>query len=386
MKTNRLFINKILIAAAVIVLIAVVGIIATLLLNSGSRELKKHLDLGQKYLDEGDYEKALAAFEKALETDPKSTEAYIGAADASEGKASETENADDQISIYQKMIEELLKGYELTGDERLKEKAEELQRILDELLLSKANENKSVILAGLQKLNDEYSALGNFSPEAARYKSWDEKSVVVDPIINGYEDLANQAGTWISANGNDDELVRNMRTAYLNLSRLCLLTCKLDKAEQHFASYYDICQDGYLDIVKEGDGYRQSFGGGSYYIFNKYGNVTENVNQMENAVSYTAVFSDNQQLIEFIDHTMEWDYSTYEYAADGRVISESHAGRYGLDDEDVIFKYRQDLSYPGGNNVSINTTVTEGDAEMIHFPAEFIVSDIGMIVDTVMEE
>ena len=44
--------------------------------NNSGAQLKKYLDLGQKYLTEMDYEQAIIAYNKAIEIDPKNIEAY----------------------------------------------------------------------------------------------------------------------------------------------------------------------------------------------------------------------------------------------------------------------------------------------------------------------
>lgn len=69
----------------------------------------------QKYLIENNYEQAIAEFNKIIEIDPMNVDAYIGIADAYIG-----------IGDTEKAIEWLEKGYELTGNERLKNMIDEL--------------------------------------------------------------------------------------------------------------------------------------------------------------------------------------------------------------------------------------------------------------------
>ena len=61
------------IAAAVLLVIVVTGIAV---LGSPARRYDRQLSLGEKYLDELDYEKAIAAYKAAIEIDPKNPEAY----------------------------------------------------------------------------------------------------------------------------------------------------------------------------------------------------------------------------------------------------------------------------------------------------------------------
>lgn len=67
------------IAAAVVIL----AIILVVVFSGGSSDsLQKQLDLGNKYMQEMDYEQAVAAYLAAIEIDERCVEAYIGAAEA----------------------------------------------------------------------------------------------------------------------------------------------------------------------------------------------------------------------------------------------------------------------------------------------------------------
>lgn len=57
----------------------------TLAGNTPGRRADKYLDLGNKYLNELDYEQALVAYRQVLEIEPKNLDAYKGALQASEG-------------------------------------------------------------------------------------------------------------------------------------------------------------------------------------------------------------------------------------------------------------------------------------------------------------
>lgn len=114
MKNKKKFARAII--AGVIVMIAVtVGILAYY--NSDGVRLKRQLDLGNRYLAELNYEEATVAYEAAIAIEPMSVEAYLGLADAYLGKGD-----------YEAAAEKLQRGYELTGDESLKQKLEEVKR------------------------------------------------------------------------------------------------------------------------------------------------------------------------------------------------------------------------------------------------------------------
>ena len=52
--------------------------------NSAEKKLADQLDLGRKYLDELDYERAIVAYGAAINIDPMNVEAYLGMAEAYE--------------------------------------------------------------------------------------------------------------------------------------------------------------------------------------------------------------------------------------------------------------------------------------------------------------
>lgn len=79
--------------------------------NSPNNRISKQLDLGQKYLEEQNYEQAIFAFNEAIMIDPMCVEAYLGLADAYVG----LDDLESALSV-------LNCGYELTQDERINAK------------------------------------------------------------------------------------------------------------------------------------------------------------------------------------------------------------------------------------------------------------------------
>lgn len=103
----------------IVVIIVMLAVAAGILAynNSDSVRLKRQLDLGNRYLAELNYEEAIVAYEAAIEIEPMSVEAYLGLAEAYIGKGD-----------YEAAAEALQKGYELTGDEGLKQKLDEVNK------------------------------------------------------------------------------------------------------------------------------------------------------------------------------------------------------------------------------------------------------------------
>lgn len=125
--------RKILLFAAVGVALVLLAVVITCVIVFGDSDgkLQEQLDLGAKYLEEMDYEQALVAFDAALEIDPKNVDAYMGLADAYIGLG-------DKEAAYAT----LQAGYEATGDERLRDRMEELANsmVADSMVLEEDKE------------------------------------------------------------------------------------------------------------------------------------------------------------------------------------------------------------------------------------------------------
>lgn len=110
-RKKRIFI----ILGAAIVLLAAV-IIGISVFGGSDRKIQEQLDLGTKYLEEMDYEQALVAFNAVLEIDPKNADAYLGIVEVY-----------IRTNEFELALETAKEGYEVTGDERLKEKIDMIE-------------------------------------------------------------------------------------------------------------------------------------------------------------------------------------------------------------------------------------------------------------------
>ncbi len=83
--------------------------------NTDSR-LERELSLGDRYLEDMDYEQAVAAYEDALAIDDKCVEAYLGLAETYV-----------KMGDIDKAIDILLRGIEKTGSQELMDRLSELR-------------------------------------------------------------------------------------------------------------------------------------------------------------------------------------------------------------------------------------------------------------------
>ena len=165
--------------AVVVLAVVIVGVVALVRSNSPEKRLQNQLDLGSRYLEELDYEQAIAAYELALEIDPMNVEAYTGLADAYLGvgdsdKAIDAlidgiDRTDDDslmeklVGIYMDLADDLIdaekydealtllkEGYDNTGDREIKERIEEIESMLkaieEERLRQEEEDRKNEIL------------------------------------------------------------------------------------------------------------------------------------------------------------------------------------------------------------------------------------------------
>lgn len=102
-RTNGKAKRRVAMAVILIVLIAIISGL-TIYSNSPNQQLKKRLTLGEKYLEELNYEQALVAFETALNIDKKNIKALEGTSSAYIGIAQNSIETDAIIEAYRNAI------------------------------------------------------------------------------------------------------------------------------------------------------------------------------------------------------------------------------------------------------------------------------------------
>ena len=103
------------IAVLMVVLAVVIGI--AIFTNSPAQKYRRQIKLAEKYLDELDYDKAIASYKAAIEIDPKNPEAYEGLADVY-----------IEIDDVEAAIDILESGLKKTKDEGLEKKIARLEK------------------------------------------------------------------------------------------------------------------------------------------------------------------------------------------------------------------------------------------------------------------
>jgi len=127
--------KKLIIIISIIITLAIlVGVGVFALSGNKTTKIADKLDLGEKYLEELEYEKALAYFMEVLEIDPKNVDAYLGIADVYVA-----------MGEHQKALEILDVGYQETENEKMVEKFEEVEALMSSEADSVPEEDDFVI-------------------------------------------------------------------------------------------------------------------------------------------------------------------------------------------------------------------------------------------------
>ena len=208
---QRKFKKGIIVAAATAIVIVLAAFINIWLHNAPARQLAKQLDLGNRYLEEMDYEQAVVAFTKAIEIDPMNVDAYIGAADAYIGLG-DLESAKAVLEQGMKMVSDE------TIDTKLKEVLDEIDRMSGE---ERNKESDLSVDKEIEKNTEEmkYSSLLNAMRELIIAEDYEQANVLVQTqeymdMINSlhgdesyysgeYDENGERSGTGISVHLNN---------------------------------------------------------------------------------------------------------------------------------------------------------------------------------------
>ncbi len=113
-----------------VVILLIVAVVATLVIKgisaeSSERKLQENLNLGERYLQELDYEQAIAAYTAAIEIDPKNIDAYLGLADVYVA-----------MGDYDRAVEVLETAPEVSAHEKVKDKIEDISEQKEQAIVT----------------------------------------------------------------------------------------------------------------------------------------------------------------------------------------------------------------------------------------------------------
>lgn len=242
--------NKLIIGG---IIIAVVFIFIGVLLfwGNGKNDIDKTLDLGNRFLNEHNYEEAIAAFEEAIGIDDKLIEAYAGLIEAYHGLG------DDEMAMeYTYVLGKVLK--EMNPSERRKyvSDVDSVEKIIQDMENQNPNINKDAVLDDLSNIlgdtntdnkdnsdddtidadSEKMEADGGEGPEA-------NDNLVLNEVEISTSDL--------------DELLAAMKAEDYMKALSLLESGKYDDASKRNGGiYYTEGASGALSGIKDGSGIR----------------------------------------------------------------------------------------------------------------------------------
>ncbi len=158
------------IAAVVVLMILVLAVTGIAVITSPQFKYDRQLSLGQRHLDELDYDRAIAAYRAAIEIDPKKPDAYEAMAEV----YMEMEEPEKAMEVLQEGIDE-------TGDKKLEKLLAEAEEQTVSVLVSDVEDNED-ISAG----NDDNGSESAETSDADENETDNTETDVADAGVGAY--------------------------------------------------------------------------------------------------------------------------------------------------------------------------------------------------------
>ena len=322
--------KRVLLSATVLILALVVIAFIFAVSNSSSARLQKQLDLGHRYMEELNYEQAIAAFEAAISIEPKCVEAYMGLADIYLA----TGDIDSAIKVLER-------GYDETDDDVLLERINNLKpdspATVDTGISPSqqdTDDDWQSEFADLKELYSDYvsSGRGGYVMSNCDWKmcflTVDEMRIAYDPLIARMEDYLEYKENHNISYQDEYEYFNDYISDY-TIRELYIITHQFDKSGQKSFGHVE-SEDGYISDYDEYNRQvyfeRKPEGNNVSFVWGDDGCVT----------SYTTVYTSDR---DYPSGTVEeW---TFQYD-NGRItsahIKQTSADGY-ITDTDFEFSY-----------------------------------------------
>ena len=324
------------IIVAIVVVLATIGFIA--FSNSPAQRLKRQLDLGQKYLNELDYEKAVAAFKDALEIAPGDDDAeeYLASAYVDWVKELELEERTDEA---EKVVSEAL---------TLFPKEEAIITLSKELVHYRNKENKvsdgetndgearadidSAVVASLNQFDDVIDLIVDLENAQSRvgydsmsfnFFTYQKRNEVLMPIISRLEEYKSfleeskvaieeigkevSRGQGVQAYEIDGKEYDDLKSVYWYLIDCYMLIGNADKVKEYWNvlginnSDGDSIYNEYNMIVEE------KYGNGSHDQRTAYYYYDDKLNLIQKIEYYETVMDEGVSPMKIIETDFEYE-------------------------------------------------------------------------------
>lgn len=345
-------------AGVVILLALIAGIV---IYNTPEKRLARQLDLSNRYLEEQNYEQAIVAFDLAIAIDPKNAEAYLGKAEAYIG-----------LNNLKSALETLQIGYDLTGDEQLKARMDEMmatEASRQETVAAEASEQETVVEKGKINNQDREARINEIcsliidanvwdpNQRTSHLLSYEQIRISYAPIaaeLEGY--LENETGSW------EIDAWTCLAKIYLHMGEMekCLET---RRRGYEATGSYGLKPEVYTDDVGiTKDEYGREISSETYGICT-YGEADYILNR----------FDEKNKEYKYVVYAVE-----FEYDSEGRIIAYSTEF---LDLEDRVCIDRWEYEYQGGNTVIVKLFTNDKDGERLSSTTVINYDEYGIVIE-----
>ncbi len=337
------------IAAAVLIVLA--GAMMFVFGGSSAEKLQKQLDLGQKYLEEMNYEEAVVAFQAAIEIDPMSVDAYLGLVEVY-----------IRTGDFDTALEYAKKGYEATGDERLKEKIDMIE-----------SEKKAAELQKQLDLGQKYLEEMNYEAAAAAF----EAAIGIDPmsvdaylgIVEAYIQMGDfdtaleYAKKGYEATGDErlKEKIDMIESGNITASNGWMVRASRYAKDGTLMWYYEYEYDSEGNMIAEREYYGDELGEEIKYEYeyDSEGNMIAKRGYAGDGILWRYEEYDSEGNIIVGgqyggDGTLMW-YREYEYNSEGNMIAEREYGGDG-----TLMSYYEYEYDSEGNKIAYRSYLSDG--------------------------
>jgi len=227
--------SKIIIISIVSAILLIVGIFTAIALTGKGSDTEKvateKLSLGQKFLLDLEYDKAVAEFQAVIDIEPKNVDAYIGLADAYIGMGDE-----------EKAIETLEKGFMETGDEKIQAKLDEIKKP-EETTAEVTAEKEEIKITASDVMNkvEEFNKYIETQSVDISNQVWKEFDIYDNNNTLSYIYLLNK--DFISDEVRDElyeyGLPKDKETLKQNYNSVCIYIGYLNGGYSFYSTYYN---------------------------------------------------------------------------------------------------------------------------------------------------
>ena len=333
--------KKFLLSITIIALLCIAAITAVVWKNAPVQKQKKQLELGNRYLEEMNYEQAKVVFEELITIDPSNVEAYLGAAKAYAG-----------LENYEGAVALLWEGYEQTGSEDIKAQMEEYEKKLEE----KKQEAEQALESEINDYIADIPYIRSFDRDNPIYtysylkKVYDEKL----PQLFKYIEMDISDRTRL-------KILATIKECYLSINNM-------DKAKEYWTQCIVLSNELGLDSGQ--------------YEYDEYGRLIEFVS--DDGVVRAYEYYENSCLIKTSVNTVAcsshegssdvWQYELEEYDEEGRILREVMHYSCGYEYDVTNVKYTCIYEANSCRRLCVSTSewVIEGRTVSVTGESEFI--------------